>query len=311
MLELPDAAEGVVLIAARITRGHGRRMARSVHLEVNADFIEALSAQGLNSFDDFMCVQSDDYAARGRTGSCVRLTLRAKGSSRTFYLKRHRYVSPIWKRAFHRSRARKEHGNLLWLRAHGFPTPEWIAWGEERRHLCLTSCFVLTAGIDDAQSLDQFLSAHSGYPPSTEAVLQKRRAIQVLADHVRAMHANGYVDRDLHFRNILIARDANGSHRFTFIDSPKGGISSGLWLKRGIRYDLASLNKHARRFLSRTDCLRFYLRYRGKSELGLHDRLEMARIEALSAHMRRKSERKRAQQSARRPASPVPGTTAR
>jgi len=281
-------------------------MPRGTHLDINPEFSEALSAQGLHSFDDFMRVQSDDYAARSRTNSCVRLTLRVKDAGRVAYLKRDWYVSPVWKAVLRASRACIEHRNLLWLRAHGLPAPEWIAWGEERRGFRLKRCFIMTAGVGGTQDLEQFLLGHSDRRLDKEALLHKRGAIRTLADHVREMHGNAYVDNDLHFRNILIGRKANGEYRFAFVDSPKGRIARGLWLERGIRYDLACLNKRARWYLSRTDCLRFYLRYLRKSDLDRQDRLEMARIEALSARMHRKAQRKRLQRGWQLPTKPFP-----
>lgn len=272
-------------------------MTRSPEFHMDPDFKEALLAAGLGAYESFMAHASEDYAARSRTTSTVRVHIPGSTGARIAYLKRYWYRRPVWKYSFRPSRAFVEQRNLNWMRKQGLPAPRVLAWGESRTALRLKSCFILTDAVPAAKNLDEFLPALA--PPDAAELRRRRAAIQDLARHVAHMHSMSFVDHDLFFRNVLIYANGDGRYHFSFIDSPKGGPAAGNALRRGIAHDLASLNKTAREHLTATDCLRFLHSYFNKSKLDMRDLATMKEIERMSERMRVKSARKREIEAAR------------
>lgn len=272
-------------------------MTRAPHYHADPEFTDALVEAGLGDFETVMAHVSEEYAARSRTTSTVRVQIPGAAGPRTGYLKRYWYRRPVWKYSIRPSRAFVEQRNLNWMREQGLPAPRVLAWGESRTALRLKSCFILTDAVPAAKNLDEFLPALA--TPDAAELRRRRAAVQDLARHVAHMHSMNFVDHDLFFRNVLIYANGDGRYHFSFIDSPKGGPAAGGALRRGIAYDLASLNKTARSHLSATDCLRFLHAYFNKPKLDMRDLAVMNEIERLSERMRVKSARKREIEAAR------------
>ena len=112
------------------------------------------------------------------------------------------------------------------------------------------------------------------------------------------MHRAGYVDGDLHFRNVLVGTDRTAP-RFVFIDSPKGARRR-IGLRRGIIHDLACLDKHAPQHFSRTDRRRFFRAWADETGLG-DDRALLDAIDRRVRELHRRRNRK-LQRDARREA---------
>jgi len=256
---------------------------------ITPGYEELLETVSLASHESVLAYSGDDYAARSRTTSTVRV--KVGNTSKVLFLKRYSYPKPLWKYAVRASRAEIEQRNLQWMRSQDIPAPAVIAWGEQRGLLHLNSCFIITLGVPEASNLDEFLPQYLQSTVTIQSIQQKRRAIITLAELLRRMHNKNFIDHDLYFRNILIHRNGDDSYAFSFIDSPRGGHCSGIRLRRGIERDLASLNKYARQFISRTDCLRFMCAYLDKDHLETLDLVLLQRIEKLSARMREKSRR--------------------
>jgi hypothetical protein len=88
--------------------------------------------------------------------------------------------------------------------------------------------------------------------------------LEALAHFTRAMHDAGYVSRDFHWRNILIAETETGPH-FAIIDNPRGLLLPCTTLARVLGVgDLAALDRGASAYLRRTDRLRFLRAYAGR-----------------------------------------------
>lgn len=102
-----------------------------------------------------------------------------------------------------------------------------------------------------------------------------RRVSMQLAEAVNRLHGFGFVHSDLKWRNILVSGGAKP--KVHLIDCPQGCRMWGPRLRRGIIKDLVCLDKVARRVLSKSDRLRFYLAYKQKSGLVAADKGEIAR----------------------------------
>ncbi|MCA9323089.1 MAG: hypothetical protein KDB53_20280, partial [Planctomycetes bacterium] len=98
---------------------------------------------------------------------------------------------------------------------------------------------------------------------------------------------------DLHFRNILLRYDATQEAQFTIIDCPKGRrpLLRPVF-ERARVHDLACLDKHASKWLTRTDRLRFLRAYLGQDRLPRERLPWMRKIQRRAAELMRRRERK-------------------
>jgi len=188
---------------------------------------------------------------------------------RHFYLKQYFQRGRYLRRYVGKSRLRAEFENLRYFNELGIPTARIVAYGEDAGIGVLVTEGLLNVG--DLASL-----AASGDPCLRDCGWRKH-VIHQLSGHVRTIHQNGFVHNDLKWRNILVdPRD--GQTKIFMIDCPLGRKMFGPFLARGVVKDLACLDKVARNVLSRTDRLRFYLRYARKSKLSRADKLRIRSI---------------------------------
>lgn len=171
------------------------------------------------------------------------------------------------------SRVRREGRNLAAFAAWGVRTPPLVAYGEERRAGRFRRGAIVTreaAGTVDLASL-----AAAG-----DARLRDRAWVAAVSAQVaaftRTLHAHGFAHNDLKWRNILV--DDGDQPRVWFIDCPFGRRWAGPFLRYRIVKDLACLDKIAKRQLSRTQRLRFYLDYAGHSRLAAADKSRIRKV---------------------------------
>ena len=100
---------------------------------------------------------------------------------------------------FARSRARCEAENLLELHRRQLNPPLLVAFGERRRGAVLHACFIATR-FWPSTDLAHWL-------PEERDSTVRRQTLEQLGCLVARLHAAGYVDRDLHLRNILRSPD--------------------------------------------------------------------------------------------------------
>jgi len=268
-----------------IAPGHVERLAR-----VGVDSVRAALAHG-----------GGRVVVENRT-SVVRLLNDPEDPAFEVYLKCYWSAQSAvrWRYAFRRCRARREYESLLLMRELGIPGVEPLAWGSVRGALGrLFACFVATRGVPRAVGLDALMrGAEDPRSPAADRAL-RRRGIETLGAAVGAMHRAGYVDHDLHWRNVLVTLDA-GTPDFRFVDSPKGErpLSAGR-RRRGVIEDLASLDRLAPGTLSVRERLRFFRAWRGDRRLDGDDRRLLAAVAARTAAMEAKRARKAAEHEAR------------
>ena len=214
------------------------------------------------------------------TGSSRVLRFRApREEDALYYLKIYRYprLRPKVKYALRSCRARAEFDSLEWLQRAGLPGVVPVAWGSVRRCRLIQSCFLLTKGIEDAEDLEQHLPRFFEQPRTPEWHARKRKGLLDLAQVVARMHAAGFFDGDLFFRNILTTeRHADGEETpLWFLDHPKGRVipeRKGRGRRDAAAIDLASLDLEAPLFFSRTERLRFFLAHQGAEACGPGER---------------------------------------
>lgn len=189
-----------------------------------------------------------------------------------YYVKRYRSNGTAWRAWLPRPRVMAEWQNLQHFASWGIPTAEVVAFGMERkswgrfgrgamitRELPHTEDLAMMAHLGDARFQDARWVTDVGHQ---------------IADFTRVMHEHGFVHNDLKWRNILVDRQPQAF----LIDCPTGGFWWGPFLQYRIIKDLACLDKVAKYQLSRTQRLRFYLRYRQQKRLAMQDKQQIRRI---------------------------------
>jgi hypothetical protein len=127
--------------------------------------------------------------------------------------------------------------NLAWLADHAFRVPRPLAAGVlSRRGLLVHQC-LFTERLLGVEPLDRWLRASANR-------LKRDALLDELAREAARMHALGFVHRDLHARNVLVAPPeavrggALGEpRRLVFVDAWRGGLRS----LRGPAWDLGCL----------------------------------------------------------------------
>ena len=170
-------------------------------------------------------------------------------------------------------RVRAEWRNLERFAAWGIPTAHLAAYGLERRWGGFRRGAVITEEVRDT---DDLATLAANADPRLHDGAWVRAVVDQVAAATRTLHAEGFVHNDLKWRNLLVTRgDAPSVH---FIDCPNGGFWWGAFLRYRIIKDLACLDKVAKYELSRTQRLRFFLRYLGVTRLPANEKARVRRI---------------------------------
>ncbi len=188
-----------------------------------------------------------------------------------YYVKRYHSAGVGLRRYLPRPRVRAEWQNLRHFSHWGVPVPALVAYGLERRRGAFVRGAMITQELVGAENL--WMLDHLGDPR-----LQDRhwvdRVSRQLAVATMAMHLHHFAHNDLKWRNLLV----NAAGDLFFIDCPTGSFWWGPFLSYRIVKDLACLDKVARRVLSRSQRLRFYLQYLGRERLKATDKRQIRRI---------------------------------
>ena len=214
-----------------------------------------------------------------------------EGKRTRFFIKRSSYVSvrKIFKRVFRGgffppSKVRKEYSNLKRLQRLGFDVPELIGYGEERRWGALLLEVLVTREIPDVFGLDFLIQKWLPSQPPRRQREVRRRLLERLADVTRRMHACGFEHHDCFFRNLMVSKD--DLDRVFILDCPRGSWWPTCLMSWRGQLDLATLDAASGAFCSRTDRLRFFLRYRQHRRLTGRDKRMIRKVLDRAAPMR-------------------------
>lgn len=169
------------------------------------------------------------------------------------FYKQYEFARPAWKFIGRPSKARCEFQNYATFARLNIRCAEPIACGEDRDALGrLRRAFIVTRAIPSAQTLVEFWSERRA--PRRERIA----LIEQLARWTQRIHNESFFHHDLVWRNILANRDGKGSPQLWWIDCPRGSFNTWSPLRsRKQLKDLASLDKSAAKFCTRTERLRF------------------------------------------------------
>lgn len=213
------------------------------------------------------------FAQQGELVSCSPLSevLRVELDGVRYYVKRYKRAGKALRRWLGRSRSQAEWENLQQFVRWGLATAEIVAYGVEKRLGFFVRGALITREVP--QSVDLAALAKTG-----DSRLRDPKWIAAIGDQlssaVRTMHDNHFIHVDLKWRNLLV--DAQG--KVFFIDCPSGGFWYGPLFWRRVIKDLACLDEVAREHLSRTQRLRFYLRYVQRRRMTPRDKKQIRRI---------------------------------
>ncbi len=188
-----------------------------------------------------------------------------------YFVKRHHEGGKGLRKWLGMPRIVSEYLNLQRFSEWDIPVPRMVAWGYERKWGIFKRGALITAEIRNSQDLAEMARNKDGRFQDANWV----HAISTnLATYTRTMHAHKFGHNDLQWRN-LIVDDAGVLY---FIDCPCGRFWEFPFLQYRIVKDLAGLDKIAKKTVSKTQRLRFYLDYRGIKKLAKSDKTRIARI---------------------------------
>jgi hypothetical protein len=253
-------------------------------MKIDPSYRGLVESRGLATFDDFMSSEEGTLVSSSDDANVRHLSVRHHGQRYHLYFRHYRYKPDgIWDR-LGTNYARRYFANAETLRLLGITTPEIVAAGERRRprtdHI---TGFVIVKALSHMSSLLYYLPRMFAENSGRELRREKLALISALARTVRRMHDGGFIHIDLALKNILVRR-VSDNYELAVAESPRGRRVSAPWrLRRGIRRDLALLDFTAKRFVTRTDRLRFYVCYKGSRELTRRDRSRIRKIREVSA----------------------------
>jgi len=233
-------------------------------LRVDAAYAELLSAVGLARVEDVLRRTDGRVAAWSRTTDTVHVP--GTGATPGFYVKRYYY--PRWRNRlrgmlrgtlFGQHRGLAEYRALRTMRALGIAAVRPVAVGSRRVGRFLSACFLITEEVPEACNLTTFASeVQRGQRLLSRK--ERRTLGERLADQVAHMHARGFAHGQLFWRNVLVRSGPDGAPEFLFLDAapPRrwARLTCAAWLR-----DLSHTAASAAPFTSRTERLRFLLRY--------------------------------------------------
>lgn len=197
--------------------------------------------------------------------------IRVERAGVRYYVKRYRHGGKGLRPYLARPRVKAEWQNLKHFAKWGIPTASIVAHGLERKAGAFVRGALITRELEatlDLAALAHAQDARLHDPAWVDGVSRQ------LARATRLMHDHHFTHNDLKWRNLLV----NQAGELFFIDCPTGSFWWGPLLRYRIVKDLACLDKVAKYQLSRTQRLRFYLQYRGRTRLTPGDKRRLRQI---------------------------------
>lgn len=188
-----------------------------------------------------------------------------------YYVKRYWGAGKGLRRYLGRPRVKAEWQNLKLFAKWGIPTAPIVAYGLERNAGAFVRGALVTRELENTLNLAELAEYEDQRLADRGWVLH---VSQQVAQGTRTLHEHHFTHNDLKWRNLLV----NDKAELFFIDCPTGSFWWGPLLRYRIIKDLACLDKVAKRVLSRTQRLRFYLQYRDRRRLSEGDKRRVLQI---------------------------------
>lgn len=190
-----------------------------------------------------------------------------------FYVKRYRKAGGHHQEWFGKPRIQREWENLQHFANLGLSTLEWVGYGMERRGGAFVRGALITREIVNSTDLSTMIRRQDLRLRDAKWV---RQVCEQVADGLARMHADHFCHGDMRWRNLLVSE--GDSPVVYFFDSPAGRRWWGPFLAYRRVRDLACLDKKAKQQFSRTQRLRFYLRYKGIGRLQFKNKREIRKV---------------------------------
>jgi tRNA A-37 threonylcarbamoyl transferase component Bud32 len=229
--------------------------------------VEPAAAERFADLDAVFALEGEIVAKDSTTR-----TVRIEVEGRRYYIKRYHGLGkkPL-RRWFGTPRVQLEWENLQRFADWGIPTARLVAYGLESQGGRFVRGALITAEIPETTDLGKLARSHD---PKLQSQSWRDGVSAQVADIARRMHGRRFVHGDLKWRNLLV----DGTGKVFLIDCPSGGFWWPPFLEYRIVKDLACLDKVAKRHLSRTQRLRFYLDYARKKKLDDADKRRIRQI---------------------------------
>jgi tRNA A-37 threonylcarbamoyl transferase component Bud32 len=199
--------------------------------------------------------------------------IRAEIATRAYFIKTYTAGGKSLRRWFGRSRARAEWENLQFFAHLGIPTAPLVAYGHETWGGLFRRGALVTAELRGTRDLN---SLHLENHPILDDRKWVAAVSRQVAAHARRLHGNQFGHLDLKWRNILVTLSANPETYF--IDCPAGRKRKGPGSRRWFIKDIACLDKVAKKRLTRTQRLRFFMDYENIRQLRREDKHKIEQI---------------------------------
>lgn len=242
---------------------------------------EMIRAADLDTIEGMLRCEKGVLIAQSRKqqkNEVRRLEVEHEGVRYKLFLKRYYNYSTynIWRRAFRGayfppSMVKAEYDNLVALSRWGIHVPEPVAYGEHRFAGGLVNAYLITLEIPESMGLDYLIRE---WVPQQSAAVQKETRISLirhLAEALRTMHKHGFEHHDLFFRNLMVS--GLDPSKIYVMDAPRGRRWPQFLMRSRRVQDLATLDAAATWMFSRSERLRFFLRYVGRKRLTRGDKV--------------------------------------
>jgi len=261
---------------------------------VRPDYKAAFADLGLTSIDAvFSFRAAKDLAKKNLAPFRSRLQFQIDSPATTLFLKR--YDGPPvfaqlknWLSQHARlSCSFAELNSANQIAAAGINVAKVVSYGEQWGIFFEKRSFIITEKIADAESLERNLPDFFAGPATAENLKRRRNFVAKFAAFIRKFHETDHRHRDLYFSHVFYSQ----SGQFYLIDLARA-FKPVVWRERFRIKDIAQLYYSAPgRYFSRTDRLRFYLKYADRERLTARDKSFIRKVLSKAKRMARHNKR--------------------
>lgn len=248
---------------------------RGGQIFINKKYLDEIRLAGLDDFSvigDFKGGQSLNKKNLDKSRQRIKFKITAGGT--TVYLKKYTdtpYIKQLKNWIEHKAVKTTAEFDIRWCKTlsnAGINTADIIAWGYEKNFLFDKMSFSIVKEIENADSLEKKL-------PYFRSFKHKKDFISKLADFAGKFHDTGLRHRDFYLCHIFYS-ESTGT--FTLIDLQRI-FKPVIFSKRFQIKDIAQLYYSApKEHFSKTDRLRFYMRYKNITRLSSADKKFIALV---------------------------------